>query len=87
MKTYKIDQKGKITGLWDDFLAELPVKNYDVTRASEINFNYYYQKWDVFLNIGPTSPRLIPRKFKKRQDAVDFEVKLLNGFLKRGLIS
>lgn len=69
---------GTIHSLYDDFLQNIDGER-TIVRASEVEFNMDAQAWIVtILAEGKYQGCCLPRKFDKRQDAINAEIEFFN---------
>lgn len=74
----RINPNGDIFFVYNDDQPLLELGSIDVARASNVHLNVETQKWEVWLNYPDQDPAQLARTFKKRKDAIAFEVEFLN---------
>lgn len=72
----KISSDGKdVVSLFSEALPIDFLGPVNIVRATDVRFNNDYKKWEIFLI---QEGRVLPDRFARRSEAIDYEVEYLN---------
>lgn len=83
--TIKVSEDGNVYFVYkDDHILSGEGFRQEVRRATNVEFDEHQQAWSVVILFGVCGKQRLPQRFKNRQDAIDFEVELLNTMVGNG---
>lgn len=78
----KVSPDGKeATGLYSDLFPWKSLGGLEIKRASDVFFSLRDQKWGVRVLGGNKPDKILPQRFDKRKDAIEYEIAYLQGQL------
>jgi hypothetical protein len=81
----RVSADGTVTGLYHDILNDVGAAR--IHRVSHVEFDNAEQAWAVKWAVGDHSGgRMLPRLFRRREDALAAEVAFMNDVIKQGCI-
>jgi hypothetical protein len=79
---FRIKSNGDLFGLWHDMLS-MSIGDVHVRRASDVEYDEIRGGWIVNLRLNDAKDSPV---FPKREDALAWEVKVLNNMIREGSI-